>query len=80
VFDFTDDKTKIKSKDVYRCREIVGQKLTMGLFATKDYAVIKLDRVVTDRQPLQFRKKGSIDKGTDVLVIGHPSGLPLKIA
>ena len=52
----------------------------MGVFATKDYAVIKLDRVPENRTPLEIRIKGSIKKGTELVVIGHPSGLPLKIA
>lgn len=80
VFDYTDTTTNIKSQDVYSCSEVIGHKLTLGLLAIKDYAVIKLDRPVRGRKPLEFRKRGRVKKGSDVLVIGHPSGLPLKIA
>jgi V8-like Glu-specific endopeptidase len=45
-----------------------------------DYAVIQLDRKVTDRRPLSFRKSGKVSIGESVVVIGHPSGLPTKIA
>ena len=80
VFGYTNDKTKINRDDVYTCRAVLGQSLTLGIFAHKDYAVVKLDRPVKNRAPLKYRTKGNIKKGESVLVIGHPSGLPLKIA
>jgi len=80
VFGFEEGVENIPNKDIYKCSKVVGQKLTLGLFATKDYAVVKLNRKVTDRAPLKFRKKGNAKKGTPVIVIGHPSGLPMKIA
>jgi V8-like Glu-specific endopeptidase len=80
VFDYVQGTEKINKDNVYKCKSIIGRKQTLGIFATKDYAVIKLDRVATNREPLKFRKKGSIQKGTELVVIGHPSGLPLKIA
>lgn len=80
VFGYTNDKNEIQKEDVYSCRAVLGQRLTLGLFAHKDYAVIKLDRPVKGRAPLKYRKKGRAGKGDQVLVIGHPSGLPLKIA
>jgi V8-like Glu-specific endopeptidase len=80
VFDYTADKETIAKKDVYSCTEILGQKLTMGIFATKDYAILRLDRVVKDRAPLKLKMKGNPKKGADIAVIGHPSGLPFKIA
>jgi V8-like Glu-specific endopeptidase len=45
-----------------------------------DYAFIELDRKVNDRQPLKVRKTGKISKGASLVVIGHPTGLPTKIA
>ena len=79
VFDYVEGTEEINPANVYRCKEVIGQRQTLGIFAKKDYAVIRLDRK-SERQPLAYRKKGSIDKGEPVLVIGHPSGLPLKIA
>jgi len=79
VFDYVEGTEEINPANVYRCKEIIGQRQTLGIFAKKDYAVIRLDRR-SERQPLAYRKKGSIDKGEPVLVIGHPSGLPMKVA
>ena len=80
VFDYTSNTDKISKKNVYSCTKILGQKLTMGIFATKDYAIVKLDRAVEAKTPLKLKMKGNPKKGTDIAVIGHPSGLPLKIA
>ena len=80
VFDYTNDKEKIAKKDVYSCTKVMGQKLTAGIFATKDYAIVKLDRAVEGRTPLKLKMKGNPKKGTEIAVIGHPSGLPLKIS
>lgn len=69
----------VKSKDVYSCKEIVAQKMeSPPIFL--DYAVVRLERKVEDRTPLSFRKVGKIADAEGVMVIGHPSGLPLKIA
>jgi V8-like Glu-specific endopeptidase len=80
VFDYVKGTEKISKKNVYKCKKIISRKQTMGIFATKDYAVIKLDRIAENRTPLKFRKKGSVKTGDELVVIGHPSGLPLKIA
>ncbi len=80
VFDYTAGKEKIAKKDVYSCKQVLGQKLTAGIFATKDYAIVKLDRKVEGRTPLRLKMKGNPKTGTEIAVIGHPSGLPLKIA
>lgn len=79
VFDYLEGTTQIQSKNIYRCREIISRKRTLGIFAKKDYAVIRLDRR-SERKPLEYRKSGSVSRGDSVLVIGHPSGLPMKIA
>lgn len=80
VFDYVAGTDKIKKSNVYKCKEVIGRKQTLGIFATKDYAVIKLDRRVEDREPLKYRKRGRIKKNAEIVVIGHPSGLPTKIA
>ena len=45
-----------------------------------DYAIIELDREVLGREPLAFRTFGKPNKGDELVVIGHPSGMPLKIS
>jgi V8-like Glu-specific endopeptidase len=83
VFDYkvshADQKDIIVSKSsVYKCSKIIGRALDD--ITKNDYAVLLLDRSVLDRRPLPFRKTGKISVGTSLAVIGHPSGLPTKIA
>ena len=72
------DLSRIAKQDVYKCNRIIAQELTGG--RGTDYAVIELDRDVEDREPLEFRSSGTIEEGTPLVVIGHPAGLPTKIA
>lgn len=83
VFDyrlkFKGDKAKTVDHDsVYECKEIIERKLPS--FGKDDYALIKLSRRVVGKKPLEYRKKGKITKKTPLVVIGHPTGLPTKIA
>jgi V8-like Glu-specific endopeptidase len=68
----------VPSTSVYSCKKIIARSLDQ--ISKNDYAVIELDRKVTDRKPLEFRRRGKVSKGTSIAVIGHPSGLPTKIA
>lgn len=68
----------VGTKDVYKCTEIVSR--TLDRTTLNDYALVKLDRKVEGRTPLKFRTKGTIADKADIVVIGHPSGLPTKIA
>lgn len=70
----------VNKKDIYGCSEIVDQKLHTSFAKIKDYAVIRLDRKVEDRTPLEFRTQGKARIGDPLVVIGHPSGMPLKIS
>ncbi len=44
-----------------------------------DFAIIKLDRPVAGRTPLKVRTSGKVDASSELIVIGHPSGLPSKV-
>lgn len=82
VFDYSNTvheraEFKINQKDIYTCTQIISRALDRE--TQNDYALVKLDRV-TDRAPLEYRKSGQISKAAKILVIGHPSGLPTKIA
>jgi hypothetical protein len=48
--------------------------------AGADWALVELDRPVSGRNPLLFRRDGHVDDLTPVYVVGHPAGLPKKIA
>jgi S1-C subfamily serine protease len=78
VFDYKleqgSDKVFISRTNVYSCKKIMKDK--DGLFA--DAAIVQLDRPVTDRQPLIIsRKRARV--GDELVMIGHPSGLPSKV-
>jgi V8-like Glu-specific endopeptidase len=68
----------VPKSEVYRCNQIVSRVLDRSTY--NDYALIELDRVVVGHTPLKFRKKGKIADKANLVVIGHPSGLPTKIA
>src|SRR5690606_39537024 len=66
-------KVLVPASSAYSCKKIISQSLNG---ATKDdFAVIELDRKVTDRNPLKFRRSGKVTTGTPLVVIGHPTGL-----
>jgi hypothetical protein len=84
VFDFKVDEHTGKSgldmnpDDIYSCQRIITKSLSLSLGT--DYAIIKLDRKVTDRTPLEIRYQGVIEDNNSIVVIGNPSGLPLKVS
>lgn len=67
-----------KEENIYSCKKIIAQQYDAprGL----DYAVIKLDRKVKGRTPLKVRTKGKVSSHANLTVIGHPTGLPTKVA
>jgi subtilisin-like proprotein convertase family protein len=68
---------RIKTSEVYRCAEIIhAEQANHG----PDFALIRLDRKVPNHKPLKVRAKGKVKTGDAITVIGHPVGIPLKIA
>lgn len=83
VFDYKMDSYEqtsfnIPTSSVYTCTKIIERRLEQS--SQIDYAVVELDRAVTDRAPLTFRKAGALAINDPLVVIGHPTGLPTKIA
>lgn len=74
----TQSDVSVEKENIYKCKEIISQSLNP--LTKDDYALIRLDRKVKDRAPLNFRKRGKVKESTSLVVIGHPSGLPTKIA
>ncbi len=67
----------VPTKDVYGCKQLLGrEQINDG----QDWALIKLDRPVTGHAVLKLNKTGVIENKTPIVVIGHPAGLPTKIA
>ena len=74
----TTAQTTIPNEDIYSGKSVVGHELESG--NGLDWAIIELDREVVNRRILDIRRAGSVNSSTSLYVIGHPSGLPTKIA
>jgi V8-like Glu-specific endopeptidase len=69
--------TKISNSEIYKGESIADRKLTDD---GTDWALVKLDRPVQNHPSVKIRKQGKIGDNQKVHVIGHPCGLPLKVA
>jgi len=67
----------VPAGDVYGCKTLLGRAQQNS---GADWAIIRLDRTVTGHAPLKLNRSGSIPNGTPLIVIGHPAGLPTKVA
>jgi hypothetical protein len=63
--------------EVYSCAEIIKRDQQNS---GADYALIRLDRKVSNHRPLAIDRSGELKAGDNIGVIGHPSGLPVKVA
>lgn len=70
---------RVPNNNIYKCAKILERKLVKG-GTLEDWAIIKLDRKVQDRTPINMRKYGEMSPSTSLSLIGFPSGLPMKIA
>jgi V8-like Glu-specific endopeptidase len=84
VFDFKVDADSkmagvdVKEKDVYSCKKVISHAVANSLGL--DYGLIQLDRKVKGRPSLSVRTQGKVNDAGELVVIGSPSGLPLKVA
>lgn len=62
----------VKNEKVYSCKSIIAKKAGF----LNDYAVIKLDRPVHGRRPLEIRREGKINSNASLYTIGYPMGIP----
>lgn len=69
--------TAVPAGEVYSCAKLLGRE-EVGTGA--DWALVQLDRPVTNHTPLKVNRAGAPAKGTPLIVIGHPAGLPTKVA
>ncbi len=68
----TDGVVTIKKENLITCAQLVSQSENIKL----DYALIKINRKLSERAPLSIRRIGKIDDADSLEVIGHPMGLP----
>lgn len=78
-YDEGQNPTQITEDQVYRCEEIMAEKYEGNGLDELDYAVIKLEEPVDDREPLEMRQEGHVQPGTHLTLIGNPDGLPTKV-
>lgn len=83
VFDFSlknidDDLSMVPQENIVACKEVVAWDYTSN--CDIDFAVIKLERPITDRPILEVRAPGEELKSDNLVIIGHPFGLPRKYA
>ncbi|KAF0126658.1 MAG: V8-like Glu-specific endopeptidase [Elusimicrobia bacterium] len=84
---------EVSASDVYSCAKIETQRLQasdttgnpyldqlLGKISDQDFAIIRLDRKVTGRKALAVNPESTLKNGDALFVIGHPVGLPLKVA
>ncbi|MDA8132831.1 MAG: serine protease [Elusimicrobia bacterium] len=89
-------RTSVPAKDVYGCKRIIKRDLdkqASGIIGTgiailnallnragPDFALVQLDRKVEGRKPLPVNRDKDLKDGDRIFVIGHPVGLPVKVA
>ncbi|MBN8540871.1 MAG: trypsin-like peptidase domain-containing protein [Deltaproteobacteria bacterium] len=81
VFDFSIDSKgrdphTVKIDDTYGCKKVLHEEMDGN---GADFALVELDRPVVGRTPVRFANAAP-KVGDSVVVIGHPVGLPAKIA
>lgn len=67
----------VPTSDVYTCKKLIHSIVNND---GEDFAIAELDRPVVGHSPVQLRLQGAPSPGDPLVVMGHPSGLPLKIS
>ena len=82
-----EDPITIPEADFYRCEMLIGrlynpleeQETTENKELWQDWAVMKLNRPVTNREPVRLMSGEFLKRGTEIKAIGHPSGISMKV-
>lgn len=72
-----EDVITVPEEDVYTCDSVIAREYDSD--ANIDHGVYRLDRPVEGVEPLKFRTDGKVPADSQLAVVGHPMGLPLKI-
>ncbi len=67
--------TQALEEDVYFCKAVIKRELT----SQQDYSLVQLDRPVRGHDILKLAQ-AEVQVNDPLLVVGHPSGLPTKVA
>lgn len=68
--------TDVPAANVYTCSEILSTRYDVGA----DFTVFRVDRPVAGRAPVAVNWRAPVSAGEPAFVIGHPSGIPQKLA
>lgn len=77
VFDYTSDSDFIPKESVYKCTDVLESHYNSSKGI--DWALIALDRIVEDRPAVNIRTTGKPNFDSKLVMMGYPSGLPLKV-
>ncbi|MED3542297.1 serine protease [Bacillus toyonensis] len=77
MIDDSKARTDISNSEIYKGAKLIGRQETES---EADWALVQLDRVVTNHKPVPIRRTGKIGDNESLYVIGHPVGLPTKFA
>lgn len=80
VFDYAmgEEISTLAGEKVYDCKEVLYYNFDLTL-RSHDIAIVRLDRKVTDREPIELALRKPV-KGEALSLIGYPLGMPQKIA
>ena len=67
----------VPAEEVYGCAQLVARQEE---YSGADWALVRLGRKVVGHEPLKYNTKDTLKNGDELVVIGHPAGLPTKIA
>jgi len=67
----------VNRNNVYTCKKLLNR---IERKHEGDFAIIRLDRSVPDRNPARWRTEGEASLREPMTLMGYPLGLPLKIA
>lgn len=68
----------VPDENIYSCKKVIAS--TLLITQEVDFGLVQLDRKVIGRKPLPYRSSKKIPTDSQLVIIGGPSGLPLKIA
>lgn len=67
-----------RKKNFYKCEKVLSRVFDRN--TAMSYAVIELDKVVQDITPVKISATETIGTSEELISMGHPAGMPLKIA
>lgn len=77
AFNYTSggSQVRIKAQDVVKCTEILATKTDNN----QDYTFFKISKKISDRPILEFQREYEPTKKDDLMILGHPFGMPMML-